>query len=97
MHGGLKPDAKWERPLLASGHVSDWPKDVSGKVKGQPPEKSPSFEHTCGSHYHYSASGGMIRFPTGAEGLQYHHTQSVNIQAFTSGQIYQIEINPPIF
>lgn len=43
LHGGLKPDAKWERPLLASGHVSDWPKDVSGKVKGQLPEKSPSF------------------------------------------------------
>lgn len=32
-----------KRPPMAPGHVSDWPRDVSGKVKGQVPEKSPSF------------------------------------------------------
>lgn len=36
---------------MVSGHISDWSRNVSGKVKGQLPEKSCSFVlHGSGTH-----------------------------------------------
>lgn len=91
---------------MASGHVSDWPKDVSGKVKGQLPEKNPSFVlHGSSAHVALITAtvllGKLLGSPQGLKGYSTTmfsgDSETLNIQTFNSSEIYQIEIYPPLF
>lgn len=91
---------------MAPGHVSDWPRDVSGKVKGQVPEKSPSFVlHGSSTHVALITATVLLGEWLGSlQGLRGYSTttlsgncEPLNIQTFNSSEIHQTEVNPPIF